>query len=276
MKPSNFVTRTITAIIFAALMIGSVLAGSYAFAALMMIAFILGAIEFYNLVDKDIGIKLKFTGIVTGALVFTIVFLNNAEIIPSANLWLLPVLMFFPVTIMLFSNGSHNFSSLGAILSGIILLAIPFSLFASIMLLGSKMSTIAGKELIIFYFIILWVFDTAAYIIGSLIGKRKLFERISPSKTWEGTIGGLICCLGVALAISYFYDETLIPHAIVFTLLIVVFGTIGDLAESMLKRHAGVKDSGALLPGHGGILDRFDGVLISAPAVYFYLVLISN
>lgn len=276
MKPSNFVTRTITAIIFAALMIGSVLAGSYVFAALMMIAFILGAIEFYNLVDKNIGIKLKFTGIVSGALVFTIVFLNNAEIIPGAILWLLPVLMFFPVIITLFSKHSHNFSSLGAILSGIILLAIPFSLFASIMLLGSKMSTIAGKEFIIFYFIILWVFDTAAYIIGSLVGKRKLFERISPSKTWEGTIGGLICCLGVALAISYFHDETLIPHPIVFTLLIVVFGTIGDLTESMLKRYAGVKDSGNILPGHGGILDRFDGVLMSAPAVYFYLVLISN
>jgi len=276
MKPSNFVTRTFTAIVFVVLMVGSVLAGPFYFAALMLIAFALGAIEFYKLVDKNISLRLKSTGIITGALVFTIIFLTNAQVIPTQIIWVLPILVFIPVIIVLFSDGSHHFSSLAAILSGIILLAVPFSLFASITLFDPKPGSIAGKELIIIYFIILWVYDAAAYIIGSLFGKRKLHELISPSKTWEGFIGGLICSVGISVAISYHHNEISLQKGIVFALLIAIFGTIGDLSESMLKRKAGVKDSGTLLPGHGGILDRFDGVLISAPVVYLYLVLILN
>lgn len=276
MKPANFITRTLTAIFFAVLMIGSVLAGSHYFAALMLVVFILGSLEFYNLVSKNIGIWSKFTGILSGAIIFAIVFLVNTDTIPGKFAWSLPVLLFAPVIFTLFKKENNSQNAIGTSLTAIVLLAVPLSLFASIMLLGSKLNKLEGNELIIIYLIILWVFDSTAYIIGSLIGRRKLFERISPSKTWEGTIGGLICSMGIAWGVSLYFVEIALWHWMSITLLIVVFGTIGDLAESMLKRKAGVKDSGTLLPGHGGILDRFDAVLISAPAVYLYLIIILN
>ena len=111
----------------------------------------------------------------------------------------------------------------------------------------------------------IWINDTMAYIIGSLIGKHKLIERISPSKTWEGFFGGLIFTIAILLIVNQiFFNFDIISLAII-TLVIVLSGTIGDLLESKLKREASVKDSGNIIPGHGGILDRIDSLLVAAP-----------
>ncbi|MCF8236102.1 MAG: phosphatidate cytidylyltransferase, partial [Bacteroidales bacterium] len=115
--------------------------------------------------------------------------------------------------------------------------------------------------------------DVFAYVVGSLIGRRKLFRQISPGKTWEGTLGGALITFGLAWLIAGFFQVFLFEQWAVITAIIIIFGTLGDLTESMIKRSVNIKDSGTIIPGHGGVLDRFDGVLFSAPMVLIYLLL---
>ena len=122
------------------------------------------------------------------------------------------------------------------------------------------------------YFIITWAYDTGAYLYGRQFGKHKLFERISPKKTWEGTIGGSGIALLVALVLFFIVKDVNLFDWIALTIMILVFGTFGDLVESLIKRNLKIKDSGSVLPGHGGILDRFDSILISAPFVFLYFI----
>jgi phosphatidate cytidylyltransferase len=118
---------------------------------------------------------------------------------------------------------------------------------------------------------VIWINDTMAYIIGSLIGKNSL-SKISPNKTWEGTIGGALLAIGVAAFVALSADFNIFQF-IITTIIIVIAGTFGDLLESKLKRMAGVKDSGSLMPGHGGFLDRFDSLLLATPFVWLYIQL---
>jgi phosphatidate cytidylyltransferase len=122
----------------------------------------------------------------------------------------------------------------------------------------------------------LWANDTGAYLVGSKLGRTKLFERHSPKKTWEGLIGGIIITGIAAYIISIYFTELTVDQWIWIGLLISCFGTTGDLIESMFKRSIDVKDSGGILPGHGGLLDRFDGLLLAAPVVYAYLYFVTN
>jgi phosphatidate cytidylyltransferase len=137
-------------------------------------------------------------------------------------------------------------------------------------LLGDK----AGSGLIILVFCLLWANDIFAYLTGKLLGKHKLFPRISPGKTIEGSLGGLVFTILAMVVFAYYVDWLSIPVGIGMAAIAVVFGTLGDLCESMLKRQAGVKDSGKLIPGHGGILDRFDSVMFSVPFIFVYLQLL--
>jgi phosphatidate cytidylyltransferase len=118
----------------------------------------------------------------------------------------------------------------------------------------------------------IWINDTMAYIVGSLIGKTP-FSKISPKKTWEGTIGGAILCVVVIATIAYFTNLLPLKDAAIIAALCAIFGTMGDLFESKLKRMADVKDSGTIMPGHGGFLDRFDSLLFAAPAFWIYVKL---
>ena len=122
------------------------------------------------------------------------------------------------------------------------------------------------------YFLITWIYDTGAYLVGKNFGKHKFFERISPKKTWEGTIGGTMVALLAAAGYYFITEGTQLIHLLVLTALIILFGTFGDLAESLFKRSLNLKDSGNILPGHGGILDRFDTIFVSAPFVFLYFV----
>lgn len=161
-------------------------------------------------------------------------------------------------------------------LLGIFYVTIPFAMLYH---LGFYKNHEFGQEysyqLILGFFFILWMNDTGAYLAGKYLGKHKLFERISPNKTWEGSLGGGIFSIGLAIIIAQYFTHINLTDWIIISLIIVIFGGIGDLVESMLKRSLNIKDSGKLLPGHGGILDRFDGLLISSPFVYCYLQLIS-
>jgi phosphatidate cytidylyltransferase len=161
-----------------------------------------------------------------------------------------------------------------------------FTLFAQVYCAGSfSMLNFIGAEpgtpgvmtytplFIMAIFIFVWLDDTGAYLVGSLIGKRKLFERISPKKSWEGFFGGLILVLASSQAFAWFAPEISRLNWLGLAATVVLFGTWGDLIESLLKRTLGVKDSGHILPGHGGMLDRFDSVMLAVPASYIYIEL---
>jgi phosphatidate cytidylyltransferase len=126
-------------------------------------------------------------------------------------------------------------------------------------------------EILLIYFLLIWANDTGAYLFGVSIGKHKIFPRISPKKSWEGFFGGLFFTAIVAWAISLYFHNITFAHWLVIGLLSAIIGVFGDLVESMLKRSIDVKDSGKFLPGHGGVLDRFDSVFLSAPIVFAYL-----
>jgi phosphatidate cytidylyltransferase len=129
-----------------------------------------------------------------------------------------------------------------------------------------------GKQWIVFLYLVIWASDTGAYYIGSSLGKHKLYPKISPKKSVEGLIGGMLAAAGVALLCrAWFLPAVGVLEAAVLGLVLAVAGTLGDLVESLFKRSVGVKDSGNLIPGHGGILDRMDSMLFAAPVLYYYL-----
>ena len=125
-------------------------------------------------------------------------------------------------------------------------------------------------------FVTIWVNDTGAYLVGVTLGKHRLFERISPKKSWEGFIGGALFALLSGYIFSLFIPEINLLNWMIFSELIVIFGTFGDLTESLIKRTLEVKDSGNIIPGHGGLLDRFDSMLLAAPVIYLFLNVIFN
>ena len=157
-------------------------------------------------------------------------------------------------------------------------IALPFSLLNVLAFNATSDGLVAFNTLLpLSVFIFLWVNDTGAYCAGSLLGRHKLFPRISPGKSWEGSIGGGLFVLAAAYIISIYFDGVLLTTIewLGLGLVVTVFGTWGDLVESLFKRTLGIKDSGNILPGHGGMLDRFDSALLAIPTAVIYLYTLS-
>ncbi|MGC3978758.1 MAG: phosphatidate cytidylyltransferase [Paludibacteraceae bacterium] len=152
---------------------------------------------------------------------------------------------------------------------GQVLIALPFAMLNNILYVKDYQPII-----LLAVFISIWINDTGAYCTGMLFGKHKLFERVSPKKTWEGFVGGAAFALFSGYIFSRFITELSLLQWFIFSEIVVIFGTLGDLSESLLKRTLGVKDSGNLIPGHGGLLDRFDSMMLAAPVVYIFLSII--
>jgi len=270
---NNFWTRTLTGAVFVAIMIGGIWWSYWSMAFLFFVIIVLGLWEFYSLVEQK-SIQ-KVFGILLGISIFAAIILSNA--------WLFSyypalAILFLSATIIiaeLFLHSQKPFSNIAFAFWGVIYISIPFSLLTiPTYHVHLMMSDTYSPDFLLGYFFLLWSNDTFAYLVGIAIGKHKLFERISPKKTWEGFAGGIICTIGIASVISVFFTELTMIQWMIVSLIVSVFGTLGDLVESMFKRSLGVKDSGTILPGHGGILDRFDGVLLSSPFVVTYLLLI--
>ena len=181
----------------------------------------------------------------------------------STLMFLLPML---PFLLALFSTTDDFKTIAGYDFGAVVLLSFPCFFMV-------WLHEVYSPKMLLLVFVLLWANDTFAYLTGRLLGKHKLFPRISPGKTIEGSIGGLVLTLTGIAVFSHFADWLPMKAAIGMGAIAVVFGTLGDLCESMLKRQAGVKDSGRLIPGHGGILDRFDSVLFSIPFICIYLLM---
>jgi len=262
-------TRAITAFFFTLVMLGSVFLGPYTFTIFYLLLSLLALREFYNLV-KTAGIKPHGgVGLVISAAIFLItasVYLWQLE---SKYFMLLIPLLFSVFVITLYQHQESPFTGIAYTFAGIIYVTLPFCFFYA---LGFSFTPQDFNfHLPLAFLLMLWASDTGAYLFGRKLGKTKLFERHSPKKSWEGFFGGVLTSVLVAYIISIFFTDISAAVLMGMAVLVVSFGTLGDLVESMLKRSLNVKDSGSLLPGHGGLLDRFDGLLIGAPVVFTYL-----
>lgn len=184
------------------------------------------------------------------------------------------IVLVFPLTIIfeLFRKEQPSWLRAGTYFSAFFYISVPFGLMNALFLMPGSEGY--HPAILIGLFIIMWSGDIAAYLIGSMIGKHRLFERISPKKSWEGSIAGLVFGLVAAWVLSLIFTDLSLINWMVMAVIIIVTGTLGDLSESLLKRLAGVKDTGNILPGHGGVLDRFDATLFATPFVFVYINLI--
>lgn len=268
--------RGITGTIYVILTLGSILLSKYTFFAFFAIVLAYTLFEFYRLCKQG-GYKPQVSlGIIIAVYLFVAFFLYDLRIIGEIIfLGIIPVVMLSPV-IELFRKSEYPVQNIAYTLLGIAYIAFPFSVLNFIVSPYDHVPETYVPEALIGLFIILWANDSGAYLVGSWIGKTKMIERISPNKTWEGAIGGAIVAVIVALILFHFIGYLSPLHAAIVSILTVISGTIGDLTESLIKRSFNAKDSGTLLPGHGGLLDRFDSMLFAAPIYFVYISIVLN
>ncbi len=242
---------------------------------------LVGAQYEYYLMIRKTGLKPQMVaGIITGITAYVTSTLVAAELIPFRSFLILIPLMIVIIVVELYRRVEKPFDSLAHTFFAVLYTALPFSMFPFAAFahngLGSLLphgSYSFSPGIILGFFILIWVNDSGAYIIGMSFGRHRIMERISPKKSWEGFFGGVITAVIVAWLISGWLGVLNNVQWIIISVIISVAGIYGDLAESMLKRSIGVKDSGNIMPGHGGFLDRFDSVIISFPIVYLFISL---
>lgn len=264
-------TRAITAFFFTIVMLGSIFLGRYTFTFFYLILSVLSLFEFYKLI-KNAGIRPHRNG---GIFVGSIIFLIAASVhylnLETQYLLLAIPLIFSIFIIELYKKSPIPFANISYTFVGFVYVTIPFCFFHALGFLADRSTY--SYHLPLAFMLMLWANDTGAYLFGMKFGKHRLFERHSPKKSWEGFFGGVFTSILASGIISLSFTEYNIWIWTGMAALISSFGTLGDLVESMLKRSLDTKDSGGLLPGHGGLLDRFDGLLMAAPVVYAYLYL---
>ena len=274
---NNFTQRAITGLSFAFIMAAAILFSPWSFIAIFFLISTLGLIEFYRLMKSDQTEPQEVTGVVIAQSLFLL--LTYLLWNKNGFEWMLvsiPLVALIFI-IELYRKKTHPFQNIAVTLMGIIYLSLPMTLIVKIAFGFTPDDEVPYHGQIIMGCILLvWASDTGAYMIGSKFGKHRLFERISPKKSWEGFFGGMLTAMLAAWLISNWFVDLDLKQWMILAVIIVITGTLGDLVESMLKRSIGVKDSGNILPGHGGILDRFDALLISIPFVFFYLFVIGK
>ncbi len=267
-KYNNLTQRIITGMLGAAGIIFGVVYSELTYFVIFFTICLFSLIEFYDLSGLD-GLKpQKVFGIICGILVFSISFFIERKDIPSKFYFLIFPLFSCVYIIKLYKKLERKpFTNIAFTFLGIFYVAVPFALLNA----AAFENGIYNFEIIVGCLFILWASDTGAYFAGTYFGKRKLFERISPKKSWEGAIGGALLATLFAVGISYYLHTLAFWQWMVIDIIIIIGGIYGDLVESLLKRSIEIKDSGDSLPGHGGFLDRFDGLLISAPFIVAFL-----
>ncbi len=265
---SNFWQRTITGILFVATLVTCILWNEYSFFALFFVITALALHEFYTLVKQQADVN-PFVGAAGGLLLFTASFLQAKGFVFFDTYLIYGLFIAGLLIAELWRKKENPINNWAYYLLGQVIVALPFSLLSFLVFQG-----IYFPYFLLLLFVLIWANDTGAYCIGMLFGRHRLFERISPKKSWEGFFGGLALAVIVAVLVCTRFFHWPIGVSVGFALLVVIFGTLGDLCESLFKRTLNVKDSGNILPGHGGILDRFDSLLLAAPIIYIYMQLL--
>lgn len=270
---TNFVQRGISGSIYVFLIVFAILFSPYTYVILFAAVTGMCLWEFYGLLEKK-GEAMEDKPMATlgGVYLFVTGFFwfSGAMTLKYIALWL--IIMLYLIIRALYSKDERALRTIAYTFFGQVYIGLPFMFLSR---LGFPMLT-QGLDnyspwLILGFFILIWISDTGAYLVGTTFGKHKLFERISPKKSWEGFIGGLV----LSVFSSFFFPYLFPAHLdslqwMGFAFTTVIFGTFGDLFESLIKRSLSIKDSGNIIPGHGGMLDRFDSSILAAPAVVVY------
>ena len=280
---NNFIQRAITGIIFVGVLIGCILGGPISFTLLFALITALTIHEFGVIISKqpDVEINKPICMLAGVFLFFGFAYLG---VMPGQTEILIPYLFLIIYLLVseLYLKKKNPLNNWAYAMMSQIYIALSFAMlnvlaFHSIGNEGelSNYQVQYNPILPLSIFIFTWINDTGAYCTGMLFGKHRLFERISPKKSWEGSIGGGVFSIIAAIVMAHYFPFMPISIWIGLALTVVIFGTLGDLTESLLKRTIGIKDSGNILPGHGGMLDRFDSTLMAVPAAVVYLYIIS-
>ena len=280
---NNFIQRAITGIIFVGVLIGCILGGPISFTLLFALITALTIHEFGVIISKqpDVEINKPICMLAGVFLFFGFAYLG---VMPGQTEILIPYLFLIIYLLVseLYLKKKNPLNNWAYAMMSQIYIALSFAMlnvlaYHSIGNEGelSNYQVQYNPILPLSIFIFTWINDTGAYCTGMLFGKHRLFERISPKKSWEGSIGGGVFSIIAAIVMAHYFPIMPISIWIGLALTVVIFGTLGDLTESLLKRTIGIKDSGNILPGHGGMLDRFDSTLMAVPAAVVYLYIIS-
>ena len=275
----NFLIRTVTAVVYATVMLFCMLKGGPWFVGLFGVCTILTTVEYTGLVNKHKGANVSRLWATVAAFTFYAAIVG-LSIMPSSAVLFLPFIFTLIVLMVreLYFKKPSPLDDWAHTLFPVIYIALPYALTSMLAFNVQGPDTGYSAVVPITLFVFLWCNDVGAYCTGCTIGKHKLFERISPKKTWEGSIGGAVFTMVAAFLLHHFlpdwYSFMPVWVWIGMALVVVLFGTWGDLIESLMKREMGIKDSGKILPGHGGMLDRFDSALLAIPATVVYLSLI--
>lgn len=279
-KLKDLLVRTISALAFGALFVGALFWSKWSIGVVFALIIVVGLVEFYHLCRKTGSDPMTTMGVASSLAFFGIAFTLfqqwgtpvsdlTARIVFGLALYLMLII---PALFIceLWRKSTTPIANVATTIMGVVYVAVPMSmlLFIPQLLVGS----FSAKALLAYLFII-WANDVFAYLVGVTCGKHRLCERISPKKSWEGFIGGLVGAVGVAMLAGYLFEGNLCVWG-VLGVIVALTGVAGDLIESLMKRSADVKDSGKLMPGHGGILDRFDALFISVPFAFAYLLII--
>ena len=262
---STTLTRALSGSVYVLLLVSATLYSPYSFLLLFGLLLLFSVVEFCKLIHLK-----SIVPILLATIAFVLFNLNNT--IKTNEILLLIAALLVSVRSILFLFEKHNKpldrTSKYVFLIGYLVL--PIIIFTKIPFIANHYV----PEIIISILVIIWTNDTFAYLVGRSIGKHKLFERVSPKKTIEGFVGGGIFAIIAGILLAKFYLSASVIHWVIIAIIIGIFGTIGDLIESKFKRNAGVKDSGAIMPGHGGFLDRLDSIIFVAPFIYLFYQII--
>ena len=266
------VKRTLSGLCFLAIMVCGLLFNQYAFGALILFIMIVMMLEFYALTMGDCYKVSRGFAIASGVILFCLVFSAYAFGLPAKYIGLSLIPLLVVMVLSLYSKDRAEFKMASNLYTGMIYIAIPLSLLNLLAFRGGSFSGL----LILSFFCIIWGSDVGAYCFGMLFGKngKKLFPSISPKKSWAGFWGGLLTAVTTAIVLNL-TGLLVMPwyHSLILAVLMHVAGVYGDLFESLWKRVYDVKDSGNIIPGHGGFMDRFDSAIFAIPTGALYLML---
>lgn len=273
-KMKNLFVRTASGIVLVAVVFGAVLWSQWSLCALLALLIVGGMAEFYALARKCGCSPQPVIGMAAGLAMLAIVCFSGSFGLGNG---LFGLLLLLPLSFIceLWRKSEQPLVNIAATLMGVLYVAVPFSLLYLIVYSGHNcVFDLSFRKLVLLGFIVvIWANDVCAYLVGWAFGRHLLFPRLSPKKSWEGFVGGIVGAVGFGLLTARFLGDSYGFWA-GLALVASVTGVAGDLVESMFKRTAGVKDSGTTIPGHGGVLDRFDALLLATPFVFAYLLFV--
>ncbi|MEG0888086.1 MULTISPECIES: phosphatidate cytidylyltransferase [Bacteroides] len=275
---NNFIQRTITGALFVAILVGCILYDPLSFGALFVLISALTVREFGHLLNETQGVGINKTITMLGGAYLFLSFMGFCIDAADSKIFIpYLVLLLYLMISELYLKKEHPILNWAYSMMSQLYIALPFALLNVLAFQNdpNTHSVSYNPILPLSIFIFIWLNDSGAYCVGSLFGKHRLFERISPKKSWEGSIGGGVLAIAASFGMAHFFPFMSMAEWAGLALVVVVFGTWGDLTESLLKRQLKIKDSGNILPGHGGLLDRFDSALMAIPAAVIYLYVLT-